>query len=73
MPAYVNVVEELVLIVPLLVIVIPLLLPNEKVPEVFNVPPVKIILSPSAEPGVAPILLIAEITIVPADKFVEPV
>ena len=52
--------------------VIPLLVPKEKVPVVFKVPPLKIMLSASAEPGVAPTLAEDEIAIVPADKVVEP-
>ena len=60
------------LIVPFPVSVIPLLAPKEKVPVVFKVPPLKIILSASADPGVAPILAEDEIAIVPADKVVEP-
>ena len=66
-------VEESVLIVPLPVIVIPLLVPKVKVPVVFRVPPLKIILSASTVPGVAPILAEDEIAIVPADKVVDPV
>ena len=60
------------LIVPFPVSIIPLLAPKEKVPFVFKVPPLKIILSTSADPGVAPILAEADIAIVPADKVVEP-
>ena len=51
---------------------IPLLVPNVKVPVVFRVPPLKIILSASAEPGVAPRLALEEMAIVPADKVVDP-
>ena len=58
---------------PLPVRVIPLLVPNVKVPVVFRVPPLKIILSASADPGVAPKLALEETAIVPADKVVEPV
>ena len=58
---------------PLPVRVIPLLVPNVKVPVVFNVPPLKIILSASTEPGVAPKLALEETAIVPADKVVESV
>ena len=61
-----------VLIVPLPVKVIPLLEPRAKVPVVFRVPPLKIILSASAEPGVAPRLAVSDIEITPADRVVEP-
>ena len=54
------------LIVPFPVSVIPLLATKEKVPVVFKVPPLKIILSASADPGVAPILAEDDIAIVPA-------
>ena len=50
----------------------PLLVPNVKVPVVFRVPPLKIILSASTDPGVAPKLALEETAIVPADKVVEP-
>ena len=60
------------LIVPFPVSVIPLLTPKEKVPVVFKVPPLKIILSASADPGVAPMLAEDDIAIVPADIVVEP-
>ena len=49
------------------------MVPKEKVPVVFRVPPLKIILSASTVPGVAPILAEDEIAIVPADKVVDPV
>ena len=65
--------DESVFTVPLPVRVIPLLVPNVKVPVVFNVPPLKIILSASADPGVAPKLALEDTAIVPADKVVEPV
>ena len=44
-----------------------------KVPVVFRVPPLKVILSASADPGVAPKLALEDIETVPADKVVEPV
>ena len=44
-----------------------------KFAEELRVPPLKIILSASADPGVAPKLSLEEIEIVPADKVVEPV
>ena len=65
--------DESVFTVPLPVRVIPLLVPNVKVPVVFRVPPLKIILSASADPGVAPKLALEDIETVPADKVVEPV
>ena len=46
--------------------------PRVKVPVVFKVPPLKIILSASAEPGVAPKLLLELIEIVPAVRVVDP-
>ena len=49
------------------------MVPKEKVPVVFKVPPLKIILSASTVPGVAPILAEDEIAIVRADKVVDPV
>ena len=52
--------------------VIPLLEPRVKVPVVFSVPPLKIILSASAEPVVAPRLAVSDIEIAPADRVVEP-
>ena len=48
------------------------MVPKEKVPVVFKVPPLKIILSASTVPGVAPILAEDEIAIVPAEMVVEP-
>ena len=72
-PSYVSVVELFVLIVPEELKVIPLLGAKEKVPVVFNPPPVNIRLSASAEPGVAPKLLDAEIETKPADNVVDPV
>jgi len=73
MPPYVKVVEESVFTVPFPVKVMPLLAPNVKVLVVFRVPPLKIILSASADPGVGPILALEEIEIVPADNVVDPV
>ena len=72
-PSYVRVVELFVLIVPEELNVIPLFAAKEKVPVVFNPPPLNIRLSASAEPGVAPKLLVADIEIKPADKVVDPV
>ena len=46
--------------------------PSVKVPEVFRVPPLKIILSASAEPGVNPKLSLEDIEIVPAEIVVDP-
>ena len=46
--------------------------PNVKVLEVFRVPPLKIILSASAEPGVDPKLSLEDIEIVPAEIVVDP-
>ena len=63
---------SLCLIVPLPVKVIPLLEPRVKVPVVFSVPPLKIMLSASAVPGVAPKLALEEIEIIPAASVVEP-
>ena len=51
----------------------PLLVPSVKLLVVFNVPPLKIILSASADPGVAPKLALEETAIVPADNVVDPV
>ena len=65
--------DESVFTVPLPVKVMPLLVPSVKLLVVFNVPPLKIILSASADPGLAPILALEEIEIVPADNVVEPV
>ena len=48
------------------------MVPKEKVPVVFKVPPLKIMLSSSTVPGVAPILAEDEIAIVPAEMVVEP-
>ena len=64
--------DESVLIVPSPVKVIPLLEPRVKVSVVFSVPPLKIILSASAEPRVAPRLALEDIEIAPADRVVEP-
>ena len=44
--------------------------PSVKVPEVFRVPPLKIILLASAEPGVDPKLSLEDIEIVPAEIVV---
>ena len=71
-PSNVKVVDELTLIVPFPVIVIPLFEPNVKSAVVFNVPPLKIILSPSAAPGVAPKFAELDALIVPAVIVVEP-
>ena len=60
-------------IVPEELKVIPLLAARENVPVEFKPPPLNIRLSASAEPGVAPKLLVADIEINPADKVVEPV
>ena len=46
--------------------------PRVKVSVVFSVPPLKIILSASAEPGVDPRLALEDIEIAPADRVVEP-
>ena len=50
-----------------------MLVSNVKFAEELRVPPLKIKLSASADPGVAPKLSLEEIEIVPADKVVEPV
>ena len=65
--------DDSVFTVPSPVKVIPLFVSNEKFAEELRVPPLKIILSASADPGVAPKLSLEEIEIVPADKVVEPV
>ena len=44
-----------------------------KFAEELRVPPLKIILSASADPGVVPKLSLEEIEIVPADIVVDPV
>ena len=60
-------------IVPLPVLkVIPLLVPSVKLADVFKVPPFKIMLSASAEPGVAPKPVAAPIEIVPSSIVVIP-
>ena len=46
--------------------------PRVKDPVVFKVPPLKIILSASAEPGVDPKLSLEDIEIVPAVRVVDP-
>ena len=58
--------------VPFPVREIPLLVPKVKVPVVFSVPPLKIMLSASSVPGVAPKLALEEIEIIPAASVVEP-
>ena len=58
--------------VPFPVREIPLLVPKVKVPVVFSVPPLKIMLSASTVPGVAPKLALEEIEIIPAASVVEP-
>ena len=59
--------------VPLPVMVMPLLVPKVKLAVVVSVPPLKIILSASADPGVAPKLALEAMLIVPAKIVVEPV
>jgi len=53
--------------------VIPLFVPKVKLAEVFKVPPANIILSASAESGVAPNPVAALIEIVPSSIVVIPV
>ena len=65
-------VEASVLIVPFPVKVIPLLVPRVISAVVCNVPPLKIILSASADPGVAPSALAFVILMVPAEMVVVP-
>ena len=60
-------------IVPAPVMVIPLLAPKVNSAVVFNVPPLKIMLSASADPGVAPKLADEATEIVPALIVVDPV
>ena len=62
----------LVLIVPAPVIVIPLLEFKAKPLEVFKVPPLKIILSTSADPGVEPRLASLATSKVPPEIVVLP-
>ena len=49
-----------------------MLVANVKFAEELRVPPLKIILSASADPGVAPRLALEDIEIAPADRVVEP-
>ena len=58
--------------VPFPVREIPLLIPKVKVSVVLSVPPLKIMLSASTVPGVAPKLALEEIEIVPDPRVVEP-
>ena len=65
--------EELVFIVPSLDSVIPLLAPRVNVLVEFKLPPLKMMLSVSTDPGVAPKLSLEDIEIVPDDRVVDPV
>ena len=60
-------------IVPFPDSVIPLLAPRVNVLVEFKLPPLKMMLSVSADPGVAPKLSLEDIEIVPDDKVVDPV